>query len=375
MKSREMRMIFKDLPKCRGYKINYIGELYSVKRKKLKNLEEGNYKLMVNGNYKFITPKELQKTFFKLVDAKTEIIDIYKKISIRKVDPEMSIENGSPVFMYNSIGFDNSNIIGYIISSDEESITIELHSSKYEDILYKNSEKYLGIIVSKQNSFVKIILEEKVLNTKRIKSKGFKRTPIDSSFRSKFKGTKLNSKYEVIDIYRKCQIGIYKDSEIAKMYGVETRVITNIRYGLTFNDITHHNERLLRENNFEKGSSRYNSVLDETTVGVIYRLCHDPYMNIPLKDIATAFNVNSTMISRIKLKKIWTHVTDNIDVEKFKKEKRIVKLTDEQVVKICELLIKGYPVKDIAAKYNTSVMTIYNIKNRKSRCSITKEIV
>lgn len=375
MKSREMRMIFKDLPKYRGYKINYIGELYSVKRKKLKNLEDGSYKLLVNGNYKFITPRELQKTFFKLVNVKTEIIDIYKKISIRKLDPEMNIEIGSPVFMYNSIWFDYNNIIGYVISCDEEFISIELHSSKYEDILYKNSEDYLGIIVSKQNSFVKIILEEKVLNNKKIKSKGFKRTPADSSFKSKYKGTKLNSKYEVIDIYRKCQTGIYKDSEIAKMYGVETRIITNIRYGLTFNDITHHNERTVRENNFEKGSSRYNAVLDETTVKVIYTLCHDPYMDIPLKDIAIAFNVNNTMISRIKHKRTWTHITDTIDIEKFKKEKRIVKLTDEQVLKICELLIKGYPAKDIAAKYNTSVMTIYNIKNRKSRCSITKEIM
>ena len=166
MKSREMRMIFKNLPGFNGsYKINYLGELYSLRIKKLKQLDPSTdkYKLSKNGRVIFISKKEVRKKFFELIDEPAQIINIYNKILVEKMvkeDDSLSDNLNIDVYMYNRNKFDKSLLIGQFISSNKDNIYIELHESIFEQELIKNISKYKALITYKNNVLIELVNEK-----------------------------------------------------------------------------------------------------------------------------------------------------------------------------------------------------------------------
>lgn len=78
----QVRKIFKDMPEFGGaYKINYLGDLYSVRLKKLKKLEPttNKYLLKKAGNLYKYARKDVQKIFFSIDDESTIYLDnVYK---------------------------------------------------------------------------------------------------------------------------------------------------------------------------------------------------------------------------------------------------------------------------------------------------------
>lgn len=83
----QVRKFFKDMPEFGGaYKINYLGDLYSVRLKKLKKLEPTNNKYLLKkiGNFYNYSRKDIQKIFFSIDDESTVYIDNAYKDDIRE---------------------------------------------------------------------------------------------------------------------------------------------------------------------------------------------------------------------------------------------------------------------------------------------------
>lgn len=358
MKSRELRMQFKPLEGFEEqYKVNYLGELYSIKYKRLKEIIKGQYHIRKNGRVYFITKSEAQRTFFQSQDKPLETIDIYNKIIVKKLIPQDDYIENVEVYIYNNNKFDETLIIGNVKASSLDYLTIELYDTKYEDMLLKEHSNYKAYITYKDNIIIELLSEQQleVFNNKK-----YTEMELDSKFRGRHPGTKFVSNKQILDIYKKCYSGKFKDTEIAEEYGVNLRVIVDIKYGYTFNDVTHHKEKLLNQYNFEKGSSRYNSIIDEKVALEIYRLANDKSMNLSVKSIAKGFNVNSTMVSRIKHGKAWYHVTKHHD-----KTKKTHKLTKDEIIDIYNMAHNGENINLIAKKYSITETSVYNIKNKK----------
>lgn len=309
MKSRELRMRFVPLEGFENqYKVNYLGELYSIRYKKLKDVIKGKYHLRKDGRVYFLSKRETQYLFFKSIDKPVETIDIYNKIKVKKVVSQEDFIENVEVYIYNKNKFDETLAIGNVKSSTLNHLTIELYDTPYQEQLLQEHNKYKAYITYKDNIIIELLSEQQL---EVFNSRNYTTTEINRKFKGSHPGTKFDSPEQILDIYKKCYSGKFKDIEIAKEYNVNLRVIVDIKYGYTFNDITHHKEKLLNQYNFEKGSSRYNSIIDEKVALEIYRLAHDKELKIPLKDIAKGFNVNTTMVHRIKFGITWNHVTNH----------------------------------------------------------------
>ena len=362
MKSREMRMQFRPLNGFeKQYKVNYLGEIYSIKYKKLKEMIKGEYHIRKNGRVYFISKLKAQKMFFQALDKPVEEINIYNKIKVKKLIRETDFIENVEVYIYNKNKFDKSLIIGNVLYTTKEHMIIELYDTEYEEQMLKNHSDYRAYVTYKDNIIIELLNDQQL---ELFNSKNYTEMELDNKFRGKHPGTRFATKEQILDIYKKCYSGKFKDVEIAEEYGVNVRVIVDIKYGYTFNDITHHREKLLSKYNFEKGSSRYNSIIDEKVALEIYKLANNKDLKIPIKDIARGFNVNSTMVSRIKNGKTWNHVTqisnDNITI------KKTHKLSKEQIIDIYNRARSGDSIHLIAKNYNISTMTVYNIKNKKT---------
>lgn len=360
MKSREMRMQFRPLIGFEEqYKVNYLGEIYSIRYKKLKSLIKGHYKIRKHGREYFLSKQDSRKLFFQSLDEPVEVINIYNKIKVKKIIQQEDFIKDVEVYIYNKNKFDESLVIGTAESSTVDYLTIELYDTEFEQELLENHYKYKAFVTYKNNIIIELLSEQQL---EVFNSKNYTSMEANNKFRSIHRGTKLKSNEQVLDIYRKCYSGKYKDVEIAEEYGVNTRVVVDIKYGYTFNDVTNHKQRLLNEYNFEKGSSRYNSVIDEKIALEIYNLAYDKDLKLPLKDIARAFNVNKTMVSRIKLGQTWNHVTNHNTINK-----KTHKLKPNEVLDIYLRANNGENVNKIAYEYKISKMTVYNIKNKKTK--------
>lgn len=366
MKSREMRMRFKPLKGFESaYKINYIGEVYSVKFKKLKMELEGSYRLRGNGRIYQYTKRDIQKLYFQDLDSDIEYINVYSTITVKKINKAHGLLEGLYVYKYSKNKL-NETLVGVVISSTENDITIELCESKYEQEFIEHYNIYKAHITNKDDILIELVSDEQI---KVLNSKNYTNMELDRGFRSKHRGTKLKSREQVMDIYRKSHSGKFKDTEIAKEYSIEPSVVIRIKYGISFNDITRHKQRLINDYKFQKGSSRYNSIIDEKVAMIIYKLCYDKDLNIKQKDIATAFGLNTMMVTKIKHGESWAHVTGH------GKRLNKLKLTNKDIIEIYTRSNKGESHKSLAEEFGVTPVTIYNIKNKRTRAKLIDELI
>ena len=119
----------------------------------------------------------------------------------------------------------------------------------------------------------------------------------------------------------------------------------------------------VERNRQAKGSDLKHSVLNEKQIiHILEDIKNHKYKN--QTQIANDYNVSVRTINYILNGKWWTHITKNYNLDNLKHIIITVNiLSNEQVLKIRELLSNGESVKQIAEEFKADKSTIYRIKN------------
>jgi len=111
------------------------------------------------------------------------------------------------------------------------------------------------------------------------------------------------------------------------------------------------------------------SKLNEEKVHEICKLLQ--YDKLTHSEIAKRFDVKPNTISNIQNKKSWVDISNQYDFSN--RIKSNVKLTEKDIIDICELILSGKSNKYIASLYNVSPNTISNLRNVNSWQNITSK--
>ena len=99
------------------------------------------------------------------------------------------------------------------------------------------------------------------------------------------------------------------------------------------------------------------------TEDLVHEICQLMMDGYNNKQIASMCNLCSASVSAIRTRKKFTNISSKYNIP-------IVKLTDEVVHEICKLICDGYSNKYIASIFNINSSTVSNIRNAKSHKKI-----
>lgn len=89
------------------------------------------------------------------------------------------------------------------------------------------------------------------------------------------------------------------------------------------------------------------------------------------KSLSDLYNVSTAQILRIKKKEQWVHLTKNLPEMTVKSKRR--DLTEEEVIKICECIVKGLTAKETIdiLDFSMSKWQFYDVKRKKNNKEIS----
>lgn len=105
------------------------------------------------------------------------------------------------------------------------------------------------------------------------------------------------------------------------------------------------------------------SILTEKDVNKICSLLETGSLSV--KQIAALYNVTDREIYAIRSGKLWNHISRNYNIEYRKR------LTDEQVMDMCDKLISGIDKHIIAEEYGVSISYMNKLRNHKIKEKIS----
>lgn len=155
-------------------------------------------------------------------------------------------------------------------------------------------------------------------------------------------------------------------NEVVKKLGLKRKLITLIRGMKIYEDIT---LPLL-------GHLKNKSLSEQEVI----EICNLLNKGVPITKIAKKFGVCQQVISKIKNKKSWTEVSEDI-LKKESDSVPVVKiakrrfLTEQEVIEICHLINQDVPITNIAEQYSVSYKTVAKIKNGQSWTEVSKNIL
>ena len=91
--------------------------------------------------------------------------------------------------------------------------------------------------------------------------------------------------------------------------------------------------------------------------------------------LSEKYSIPSSTIAAVANHRIWKHLTQNIKFPKRKSTRTYCKLNDKKVLEIVEYLLNGYSNRDIAKLYDVTPRTISDIRNHKTWCDLTENII
>ena len=139
--------------------------------------------------------------------------------------------------------------------------------------------------------------------------------------------------------------------EISCKYNVSELVVYNIRFGVTYTDIS---------TKYKFPSQR--QMTEEDVIRVCELLAKG--MSSPQVSAETGFSVSS--ITHILIGDSWTQISKNYTFPNSR-------LTDKEIVKkICEMLQDGKSLKEVANKFNVSKRTVEHIRAGETHTDISK---
>lgn len=115
----------------------------------------------------------------------------------------------------------------------------------------------------------------------------------------------------------------------------------------------------------ERTGLRNNAKLDDFTV---HNICTKLCEGFRVCDISSMFGIPRSYISDIKNKKTYVYISNEYDFPEFKNPE---KMSDEKVIKICELLSEGMSNKEIASIVGVLTRKVSEIRRRLHFHSIT----
>jgi group I intron endonuclease len=192
----------------------------------------------------------------------------------------------------------------------------------------------------------------------------------------KHHNTKLTNEI-VIEIKQMLCSQIFTYKEIAEQFQISRDIVQQIKDGSTWTHIIipeFTNEQIKNMKIKSGRSVRGNHhKLKEEQVKLIKKMLFDGYT---LDKISKIYNVDTSVISCIKLGKTWSYViipeASNEEIKNINKKER--KLNTENILEIKDMLASGHRGIDIAEKFKVSEGTISLIKNNNTWKKINKSI-
>ena len=150
----------------------------------------------------------------------------------------------------------------------------------------------------------------------------------------------------------------YKMQDIADAVGTTTNVVSNVRRGMSYQEIS--SKYVLTTRNY--------GTLTDDMVECICEMLQEGYSDRVIVDKLkkNGIKITAGQISGIRHKRMYKRVTSKYDLPLSS-----YYITDEQVKEICELLEKGYSNNSISKKVGVSHTTIDKVRKGKIRSEIS----
>jgi len=142
----------------------------------------------------------------------------------------------------------------------------------------------------------------------------------------------------------------------------ENNCAENLRYGThqeNMRDMIRHGTN---NGKGPAGEKNGNSILTDNQVKEIIQQIND---GINFEQIANNFNVSIPVISNIKCKRLWKHLSKDVEFKE-RVNKGSTKFNDDQIKYIKQLIKDNIPSKEIAKQFNVSYETINRIKKNQT---------
>lgn len=168
------------------------------------------------------------------------------------------------------------------------------------------------------------------------------------------KGERLSDR-DVKEICQYLQDTALSLSDIAEDTGASKTQVYNIYRGKTYIDISKNYNFINREH--------HNKLSEET----VKQICIMLQSGISMRQISNACDCTISDIGKIKRGEAYWNIAKNYNINPHP----LKKYSDEAIIKVCELLQDGLPVKDVAKLTDVNEKYISSIKYGKSRRDIS----
>ena len=130
----------------------------------------------------------------------------------------------------------------------------------------------------------------------------------------------------------------------------------------------------LYENNQHARENEFNNTTVVLTGALVHEICKLIQKGKTDEFISNKLDTDKALIYKIRKGYTWTKISVQYGiVPEEQVELRIEPLTDDEVRKVCKLILKGLENKPIAAKFNVDSRRIGDIRNMKRRTNISSE--
>lgn len=164
----------------------------------------------------------------------------------------------------------------------------------------------------------------------------------------------------------------YRELQVNHIDGVKTNnCITNLEWVTNAENMHHAVITGLRAHLDYSGEHNGSAKISEETAKMVI---NDLINHIPISQIGKKYDLSKSTISAIKNKRLWSHLTTNIEFDQDYKRVSRSQLTPTQVDEIIVLLLQGQSYKEIAQKYNCPFYVIQDIKLKRTWKNKTQNI-
>ncbi len=195
------------------------------------------------------------------------------------------------------------------------------------------------------------------------KNFGYNLTPGGNSYMKIYNPNALFSESDLCNIKQDLEQGLLSEKEIAEIYGCCENTIHRINTGKTYPN-QNWNYPLRKDKKLYMGENNPNNKIKNDQIIRIIAELQDGILS--MKEIAKKENCSSSLISAINNGKIHYNSQYNYPIRENKSTKNYLKLTDEEVNLIIDLLKERcLTMTQIGQKFNCSRDTIGDINNGK----------
>lgn len=146
---------------------------------------------------------------------------------------------------------------------------------------------------------------------------------------------------------------------------------SNLEWSTRSENMIHSYDTGLHRRGSDKTNSRYNN----EQINTVCKLLEEN--KATLHQISSITSVSIDMISSIRKKKKWRHISEKYNIDGYNAASpnrgSVKKYTDEQIRRVCELLEKHVNSTDISLTTGVSTYVIHDVKRGRSRKDISKD--